>query len=98
MCKVKRTFLGLLYVVNEMLEKGIFQKDPNNQDNMLVYRAASPTHPEGWYSENIHSAVSDLFHDTESMDYVLHEAVSAGIAIESHFENALRVLSPSITE
>lgn len=89
----KRTFLGLLYVMDEMLDKNIFQRDPNNPNNMLIYRTGSATTPKGWYSENICSATSDLFQDEKSMEYVLEEAIKAGIDIEAHFNNANKLLT-----
>lgn len=88
-----KTFLGLMYIIDELLKTGILQYDPENHDNMLVYRSAGENSTEGWYSQNILSAVSELFQDKEQVDYVLSVATDNGIDVENFFKDANRLLS-----
>lgn len=88
-----KTFLGLMHIIDELLKTGILQYDPENHDNMLVYRSAGENSPEGWYSQNILSAVSELFQDKKQVDYVLSVATDNGIDVEKFFKDANRLLS-----
>ena len=88
-----KTFLGLMYIIDALLKAGILQYDPENHDNMLVYRSAGENSPEGWYSQNILSAVSELFQDKEQVDYILSVATDNGIDVEKFFKDANRLLS-----
>lgn len=90
--ETKKTFLGLVYIVNELLKAGVFQYDPENRDNMLIYRQAGKNSPEGWYSENIMSAVSELFQDKDQMEYVLSVAKDSGIDTEKLFRDAYELI------
>ena len=90
--KENKTFLGLLYVVKELLEKEVLHYDPNNHDNMIMWYTGDNIKPEGWYSVNIMENVSDLFHDKENMEYVLSVAKEHGINVEKHFADANRLL------
>lgn len=89
----EKTFLGLLYVVEELLKKGVLQYDPNNHDNMLIYYSGDDHQPEGWYSMNIMESTSDLFHNKPQMEYVLSVATEHGIDTEKCFENARKLLA-----
>lgn len=90
--KNNKTFLGLTYIINELLKIDVLQYDPENHDNMLIYRSASENNPEGWYSQNILSAVSELFQDKEQMDYVLSVAADNGIDTEKLFQSAYELI------
>lgn len=91
--ETKKTFLGLVYIINELLKAGVLQYDPENHDNMLVYRSAGENNPEGWYSQNILSAVSELFQDKKKqMDYVLSVAADNGIDTEKLFQSAYELI------
>lgn len=87
-----KTFLGLMYIIDELLKTGILQYDPENHDNMLVYRSAGENNSEGWYSQNILSAVSELFQDKKQMDYVLSVAADNGIDTEKLFQSAYELI------
>lgn len=87
-----QTFLGMLYIVEDLLNKGLLQYDPNNKNNMLVYHSAGTTSPEGWYSENIQSAVSDLFNTPDDRLYIINFARENNIDTEKHFANANAIL------
>ena len=44
------------HILNRVLHAiqiGVLQRDPKNSSHILVYRQASETSPEGWYSDNI---------------------------------------------
>lgn len=88
----KRTFLGLLYIAQELIEKGYLQKDPNNPDNILVYRNKGSLFPEGWYSENIMGSISECFNNKAEQDSFLKEASRLGVDIEAAFKRAEALL------
>lgn len=94
--EVQRTFLGLLYIVSDLLNIGVLQRDPQRPNNMLVYMSASQEYAEGWYSQNIHEAVSDLFHDEEGMQIVLDAAREHNIDVDEHFRDAYVLLHPEV--
>lgn len=56
-------FIKIVEELNHAIEKGILQRDPNQSNNILVYRARCESTPEGWYSENILNIASELYHD-----------------------------------
>lgn len=91
--KQKRTFLGLLNIIRELLRKGILHYDPNNSNNMIMWYSGSENQPEGWYSVNILENVSDLFNDKEQMEYVLGVAEEQGIDTEMYFSEANMLLN-----
>lgn len=93
MMSEEKTFLGLLYVIEELLKRGVLHYDPNNHNNMLVYYSGNDHQPEGWYSANIQESVSDLFHDKHWMDYVLSVAEEHGINTEKCFDDARKILA-----
>lgn len=92
--QAERTFLGLVYVVNELLKIDVLHYDPNNHDNMLIYYSGDGKQPEGWYSANILSSVSELYHDEGQMNYVLSVATEHGIDIEKCFADAKEMIRP----
>lgn len=40
-------------ILNKAIEDGFLQRDPNNEQNILVYKREYQNNPEGWYSENL---------------------------------------------
>lgn len=66
-------FLEIVNEISKAIEDGYLQKDPNNKDNILVYRLAGKTDPEGWYSENILSVASELANNEN--DYISFKEV-----------------------
>lgn len=63
-------FIECIQLLETLIENGIIQKDPNNKDNILVYRLAGTENPEGWYSENILTSASEICHDEESQQFL----------------------------
>ena len=53
-------FMLIVAEIRDAVSDGILHADPNNSNNILVYRAAGTGNPEGWYSENILSVAGDL--------------------------------------
>ena len=92
--QAERTFLGLVYVVNALLKIDVLHYDPNNHNNMLIYYSGDDQQPEGWYSANILSSVSELYHDEEQMNYVLSIATEHNIDIEKCFADAKEMIKP----
>ena len=54
------TFILIVAEIRDAISDGILHTDPNNTNNILVYRAVGTDNPEGWYSENILSVAGDL--------------------------------------
>lgn len=54
------TFMQIVAEIQGAISNGFLNVDPNNSNNILVYREAGPESPEGWYSENILSVAGDL--------------------------------------
>lgn len=92
MAEIKQTFLGTLYILEELFKKGILQKDPNNTNNMLIYRSAGTINPEGWYSENIIETATELFNNKEDLNYIISVAQDNNINTDTCFENALKMI------
>lgn len=61
----KLTFCQCINLLSKLVECGLLEKDPNNENNILVYCTGGKENPEGWYSENILSAASELADDEE---------------------------------
>ena len=92
MAEIKQTFLGTMYILEELFKKEILQKDPNNPNNMLIYRSAGTINPEGWYSENIIETATELFNNKEDLNYIISVAQDNNIDTNACFENALKMI------
>ena len=88
-----RPFLGVLNIAHELIQLGVLHKDPKNSNNILVYRQSGKDTPEGWYSENIHEAMSETFHDKESLASFLQIAKEMGVDADQHFKEAREILN-----
>lgn len=86
------TFLGVLFLLDELFQKEILMRDVLIDGNMLVYRAASDNHPAGWYSTPIHEAAVELLHDKAGLDYLIEAAKKVQIDTEKCFASANAVL------
>lgn len=40
-------------IINKAIEDGLLQRDPKNEQNILVYKTEGSNGPKGWYSENL---------------------------------------------
>ena len=87
-----RTFLGLLYVTEALIKKGLLHKDPDNPNNILIYRTGGNEGTEGWYSENIHSAMNETWHNREELEEFLSLATENGVDVEKCFTDARLLL------
>lgn len=75
-------FIECVQLLETLIENKIIQKDPNNKDNILVYRLAGTENPEGWYSENILTSASEIFHDEESQQFLRKLLEEKGIVLK----------------
>ena len=66
-------FCQCINLLSKLIKKGILQKDPNNENNILVYRTAGCDNPEGWYSQNILDAATELSKDEEGQKFLLSQ-------------------------
>lgn len=75
-------FQQCIQFVDTLIQKDLLQIDPDNKDNILVYREAGMKSPEGWYSENILSIASELaddINDQQNMLKALRDKIDASI-------------------
>lgn len=49
----KLNFYQCIQLLSALAEKEIIQRDPENKNNILVYRSAGTEYPEGFYSQNL---------------------------------------------
>lgn len=73
----KLTFCQCINLLSKLIECGLLEKDPSNENNILVYCTGGKKNPEGWYSENILSAASELANDEEGQKFLLAELKNA---------------------
>lgn len=66
-------FCQCINLLSKLIKKGVLQKDPNNENNILVYRTAGCDNPEGWYSQNILDAATELSMDEEGQKFLLSQ-------------------------
>lgn len=89
---MKITFLGILWLLDEMFQKDLLARDVLIDGNMLVYYRADKDSPEGWSSIPIHKAATDLMHNQDSLDYVTSAAKRSGIDTDKCFIKANQLL------
>lgn len=75
-------FMECEQLLSKLIEEKYILKDPNNENNMLVYRKAGTTYPEGWYSENILSTASDLVNDLQGQKILRETLAKNGIEMQ----------------
>lgn len=75
-------FYNCIRVIDTLIKGNVLMKDPNRENSVLIYRAGSEKHPEGWYSENIHDAARELSRDAEGQEIVLNAIKERGISFE----------------
>lgn len=81
----KLDFYNCLRLLDTLIVNGLLAKDPNDPDksSILVYRAASEDCPEGWYSENVHTAARELAEDLKGQQFLLGELEKRKIGFSS---------------
>lgn len=83
-------------LLDVFVDNDLIQRDPNNSDNVLVYRAGNSLNEEGWYSENIFEVAQDLLNDIDGQYFLRKELADRGIEIE--FEGVTEFLLFSFEE
>ncbi len=81
----KLNFYECLQLLEKLIENDIISKDPNNENNVLVYRMAGEPkelNPEGWYTENIFDTAHDLVNDEEGQHFLMQELVNKNVVME----------------
>ena len=63
-------FIETLQLLEKCIKNDIIKKDPNNKNNIFVYREKGTKFPEGWYSENIHTAAQELMEDNDGQRFL----------------------------
>lgn len=77
----KLNFYNTLELLHCAIKHEILQQDPNNNNNILVYRLAGTESPEGWYSQNVHDVAREMFEDPkcEGQKAIMKELKGRGI-------------------
>lgn len=75
-------FYECLQLLDVLIKHNIVLRDPNNKNNVIIYRKAQGTNPEGWYSDNIHSVARELTHDIKGQKYLRKVLKTKGILLE----------------
>ena len=71
--------LQMVRLLGDMTEKGILQRDPEKDSNILVYRKAGPNgSPEGWYSDNIFDVARELVKNDQNRYSLMNTLGEAG--------------------
>lgn len=79
------TFMLIVAEIQDAISNGFLHADPNNSNNILVYREAGSRSPEGWYSENILSVAGDLaLNSSHYQDF--HNAITNAQNKEDDYE------------
>lgn len=78
-------FYQCIQLLSSLVNKNIVQRDPNNANNILVYRNATNDFPEGFYSENLMTVASELVGDIEGQTYLV-EQLEKEVLAEKSFE------------
>lgn len=73
----KLNFYQCIQLLSALVEKKIIQRDPENENNILVHRFAGTEYPEGFYSENLLSTASELVDDDEGQSYLVSQLEEA---------------------
>lgn len=58
----------IIQEIDKAIKDGYFTRDPDNPNNILIYRAAGQCSPEGLYSENILEVAEELTRDEKQYE------------------------------
>jgi len=75
-------FMECIQLLETMIGYDILTIDPQNPDNLLMYRNSDGVNPEGWYSENLLSVASELVSDIEGQRFLREELNTLGVSLE----------------
>ena len=64
-------FYQCIQLLDALVANDQIQQDPQNKQNILVYRSAGEDTPEGWYSQNLMSAASELANQPDEQKILL---------------------------
>lgn len=75
-------FYECLQLIETLLDHGLLYPDPNDNNNIMVYRNEGNGSPEGWYRENIHNVARELLHDIDGQHFLRKELEDKGIEMQ----------------
>lgn len=75
-------FYNCLRLLNECVKAGLIQLSSENSNDILVYRQAGNSSPEGWYAENIFTVAQELMLDLEGQKFLACALKDAGIEFQ----------------
>ncbi len=64
------SIISAINLLARCLESGLILRDPNDTSHILVYRTSGTDMPEGWYSEDILRAATELSCSPEGISYL----------------------------
>ena len=62
-------FANMVEILDCAVKNGVITQNPEDRNEVAVYREAGSNIPAGWYWVNIFDAASELFEDKEGQDY-----------------------------
>lgn len=92
-------FIAFVELLNEMWEESLLQKDPDNKNNIIIYRTGLDPEKygvtEGWTSQNIFDAAKEVMEhyqngDTELFDALKQHGYEARFTENGEFEMLAR--------
>lgn len=89
---MKRNFLGLLWIIEALIDKGVLHRNPENRNHILVWIEFEDDSKSGWYSQNLHEAANELWNDTSQLEFVINSAKKEGIPTDELFRKAQELL------
>lgn len=75
-------FIECVQLLQKLVEKNYIQKDPKDENCILVYRERGAKAPEGWYSENLLSCANEVLEDITSQTYLCKTLEDDGIELK----------------
>lgn len=90
------SFMECINLISSLVRIGVLHQDPEDRNNVIIYRNAGKNDPEGWYSQNIMSTAGELANSPQqqvSLFYAL-ENIDDGVCAD---EGALLSLLDDIS-
>lgn len=73
------SFYQCIQLVSQCIAYGVLKADPNDSNRVLAYRERGENCPEGWYSEAVFTAASELMGNEEGRNILLKELEKRGV-------------------
>lgn len=72
-------FIECVQLLDRLAKEGCIQRDPNNRNNILVYRSGGPEKPAGWHSDNLMSVASEVVNNVDDQKFLRKTLAENGV-------------------